>query len=465
MNRHSEILKLHDEAREQYDTAQKTLSDLSADADDGQRKEAYEKFDTAMRAIDQKMERAQKLQELDQRDAQLHSLHGLSAGQIEDRSKDLAAQGVGGTSSLSPEQAESRYENAFVDYLRGFTGNDELRIEESRKIISESKGSYNVRQAMGLETRDTFVNAADQGGVLIPTQLMTSIYEYMQYYGCMNNDSLFTVLRTPNGNPIQFPRLAASEASSESVGTYPRVDPSDKTTAPTKVTSANDVTFDQMTLNAYGVDSGYIRASWDFIQDAPQGGGFVNAFLRDILAERMGRKINNILTTESTSGRPNGLLNVVTQTKNVNDASGPTANELKDLQHQIDIAYRGQPGVRWMFNDNTFLALRKLTNSQDSTGSADYIWDPADLRSGSPATVLAKPICINNQLPSYGGSSGDKPIIYGDLKKFYIRYAGGMRVRTLDELFALDLMIGIFMYTRLDSDLMDATALVASTLP
>src|SRR3546814_3150403 len=60
-----------------------------------------------------------------------------------------------------------------------------------------------------------------------------------------------------------------------------------------------------------------------------------------------------------------------------------TFDELMDLVHSIDPAYRAASTCRFMFNDSTLLSMRKLKD-----GDGNYLWQPADGRTGAPATVL-----------------------------------------------------------------------------
>src|SRR3546814_18350621 len=60
-----------------------------------------------------------------------------------------------------------------------------------------------------------------------------------------------------------------------------------------------------------------------------------------------------------------------------------TFDELMDLVHSIDPAYRAASTCRFMFNDSTLLSMRKMKD-----GAGNYMWHTADGRTGASEQVL-----------------------------------------------------------------------------
>ena len=101
-----------------------------------------------------------------------------------------------------------------------------------------------------------------------------------------------------------------------------------------------------------------------------------------------------------------------------------------------------------MFNDATLKALRKLKDSENR-----YIWQPSVV-SGVPATLNGREYIINDFMASIGASA--KSILFGDFKKFRVRFAGQYRFRRLVERYADTDQVAYVAFRRADSHVMNA---------
>ena len=448
--RASEILKLHDSAKELYDTAQKALDNIPADADEGQVREAHGKFDEAMKTADANMDKALKLKELDERQSKLEGIANLSDPQLDDRAKSQLPEGDG-----AKDPGEARYARAFYEYLNCRSSEDLAMMDrDSLAMIQHSQRSMTEQEARSLEKRTQLVATSANGGILIPTTLATQIGQRMQYVGPMFEPGITTELQTDDGNPMEFPRVAVAELAAVSPA---NADPRLNTDAGeiAEVAETN-TTFDSFTLNAFTVDSGEIKLSWKLLEDAPQRMALMDNIIADLLGERIGRTGNKLLTTGL--GNANEPMGIVTgSTLGVTAAAAAlTADNVKDLVHSVDRAYRIAGAMRFMFNDSTELYLRKL---KEGTGAAANVplWDAADIRSGNPASLLGHPYSVNNDMDSIATTK--KTIVFGDFSKFWVRRVKGMRFVVLRELHALTMETGIFAYVRFDSEIYDNRAI------
>lgn len=77
----------------------------------------------------------------------------------------------------------------------------------------------------------------------------------------------------------------------------------------------------------------------------------------------------------------------------------------------------------WLMNDVTAFTLRALKNP-----GGMYIWDQAT------NTILGKPVYISNYMPD--PEQGNKPIAFGDFKRYWIIDRLPISVRVIEELFA-----------------------------
>ncbi len=69
------------------------------------------------------------------------------------------------------------------------------------------------------------------------------------------------------------------------------------------------------------------------------------------------------------TGDPLGIVAASTLGVTAVSQTAVTFDELLDLYHSVDPAYRASPKARWMFNDTTLKAIRKLKG-----GDGQYIW-------------------------------------------------------------------------------------------
>ena len=106
-----------------------------------------------------------------------------------------------------------------------------------------------------------------------------------------------------------------------------------------------------------------------------------------------------------------------------------TADELIDLQHSVDPAYRNGD-AKFMLSDTALKGVRKLKDSQNQ-----YLWQPS-LQVGVPDVLLGKPVYTDSNVAAQG-SNGRVPVIVrftgltaADAGKTIIATAAGMMIST-----------------------------------
>jgi len=121
---------------------------------------------------------------------------------------------------------------------------------------------------------------------------------------------------------------------------------------------------------------------------------------------------------------------------------GSTAEELISLYYSLDEKYR-QHAV-FMMHEDTAKALRLL---KDENGH--YLWREA--LGGEPDRLLGRPAYISRFMPKM--VAGAKPVLFGDLSKYWIADRGNRSFRRFDELFADQGQTGFRMIERIDGKL------------
>lgn len=322
---------------------------------------------------------------------------------------------------------------------------DARRPSEERKVET---GNAEERAAKAFETfvrsgnrdelRAQSVGTAADGGYLVPQTWASDIITGLKAYGPMNDSSVVSYLNTAGGGQINLPSLDDTANKGRKIAEN------------TQVNSVN-LTFGTKALNAYKYTTDVVLVSAELLQDASYN---VQAVIAAAMAERMGRIVNEVMTIGDGSDDPNGIAVAAANGKTAALATAFTADELIDLQHSVDPAYRAN--ASFMFADSTLAVIRKL---KDAEGR--YIWQPG-LAVGAAATILGQAFHINQDMAAVAASA--KAVLYGDFSKYTVRQVKGFEFKRLNERYADSDQVGFIGFARYDGDLLDARAVKALTL-
>ncbi len=205
-----------------------------------------------------------------------------------------------------------------------------------------------------------------------------------------------------------------------------------------------DAVFGSVIFESFMYSSKLIPVSMQLLQDSEFD---FPTLLRDLFVERVGRITNEHFTTGTGSGQPRG---VVTAAPTINAAANNaiTADEIIDLQHSVDPAYRKARSNWFMMNDDTLKSVRKL---KDLDGQ--FLWQPG-LRAEQPDLLLGKPYIINQDMASIGALN--TVMLSGDFSKYIIRDVMNFEFFRLDEVLRTKAQVGFIGFQRTDGDLIDA---------
>lgn len=329
------------------------------------------------------------------------------------------------------EVAKPEYREVFYKYLSRGASLDELSQEE-RAVLKEGVQLANEQRTQ-VSTQGTSTTA---GGYTVPVELSNQIIKSMKAWGPMYDEDICTVISTSTGVTIKIPTVddTAVTAVQHSEGTAMTDD------------GGKDVTFGQKSLEAYGYDTEWVKFSLELARDSIFN---MESLLGSLLGERLGRIANSQLTIGDGTGDPNGIVTASTKGKDAATATAVTYDELIDLVHSVDPAYRQSPKVRFMFNDLTLAALRKLKD-----GDGRYIWTNGDVQNGVPGSILGYRYSVNQAMD--GVATGKKSILFGDFGKYFVRKVGSPMIGVKRETYWPDLGIAGLIY--LDGELGDTAA-------
>ena len=327
------------------------------------------------------------------------------------------------------EDRDARYGEAFGTYLRG--GMEKLSPE--LRSLMESRADVTTPQAAGTDSA---------GGYTVPEGFRNVMAETMKAYGGVLN--IANVINTSSGNPLVWP----TNDDTDNIGAL--LDENTQVTV-------NAVSFGQRTLGAYTYTSKMVKVSLQLLQDSAFS---LDSWLPRKLGERIGRAVAAHLTTGTGSGQPQGVTAAASALTGDDGATagaapGITYDNLVDLEHSIDPAYR--TNTRYLFHDKTLAMLRKL---KDSDGRP--MWVPVPT-SGMAATINGQPYTVDNSMPE--PTDGKKAIVFGDFKAGYIvRNVRDVQVLRLAERYADYLQVAYLGFSRLDAKLDDTDALRSFTM-
>lgn len=412
----SQRLKALQEKREKLVTdARAALEEIGSNTDDSRATELEQRHDTIMAEYD-------KVEKDLQREERMSRIEG------EAEQRRASKRPIGPDTEARGQDEGEKLEYRAVFHKMLAAGGDLGELDKEERALLKSGL---VKLDRDTEKRMQTAGTTTAGGYTVPTELATFIDKAMKDWGPMYDEDICTVITTGSGNPIKIPTIddTSKVAGAHTEGTALTDDGSE------------DVTFGQKSLDAYIADTEWIKWSFELNQDSYFA---IETLLGALLGERLGRKANGWLTTGTGSSQPQGIVTAAANGKTAASATAIAADELIDLQHSVNAAYRRSPKCRWMFADTTLQAVRKLKD-----GQGNYLFQMGDIRVGAPDTLLGKPYSINDDVPAI--ATGNRSIVFGDFSRFYVRRVGSPLIGVVRERFWPDL--GIAGLIRLDGEI------------
>jgi HK97 family phage major capsid protein len=268
------------------------------------------------------------------------------------------------------------------------------------------------------------VGTDSEGGYLVPDEYERTLVQGLEEENVLR--SLCTVIQTSSGDrkiPIVASHGTASWVDEE--GAIPE----------------SDDVFGQISIGAHKVAT-MIKVSDELLQDSVFD---IENYISAEFARRIGAAEEEAFITGDGSGKPTGLLHATNGAGiGVTTAGNAvTADEVIDLVHSIKSVYRKK--AVFLMNDSTIKAIRKLKSIE-----GQYLWQPG-LKEGQPDTLLNYRIVTSPYMPEV--AAGNKVILFGDFKSYWIADRQGRSFQRLNELFAVTGQVGFRATQRVDGRL------------
>jgi HK97 family phage major capsid protein len=336
----------------------------------------------------------------------------------------------GNTKAVTPQ------DRAFAKYLRN--GLQALDATEQQHMQFVSNDMPGVRNTMSTTT-------GSQGGYVIPQGFSDQLEEAKKWFGGI--EGVVGKFQTETGNPFPWPTINDTAQRGRIIGQNVQV-------------SQNDLAFGQVSFNAYIGSSDLVLIPLALAQDSYFD---LNALTARLLGTRLGRLYNWKCTTGTGTNEPTGIVTAAVAAGSILQLSSGNTNtisynNLVDLEHTVDPAYRSTATCRFMFSDTELKMIKKLVDGQNRP-----LWQPAltsSLQDGAGVMenkpkILGYDYIVNSDMSAPAASTYS--ILFGDFSTFKVReVSGGTTVLRLAERYADYLQIGFTAFQRLDSNLIDA---------
>lgn len=396
----SKIKELRTKAQQITADARALMDGINDDTPADKAKEAETQFDTMMEERDRLVAQADRLERLESSEReQEERQEEREREERESRRPDNAG------SAFTPEgETSDEYREAFRAYLA--SGADISALDnEVREVLRQGAREY----------RTQTTGTATAGGNLVPETLAKFINVAAAAHGPMMDGNIATEINLPNGAPFAIPTVddTDEEAAAHTEGGEPADD------------NSGDITVLKETLGAYPLITPWIKWSFELAQDESFG---FESLLGKLIGERFGRKGNKLLTVGSGTNEPLGFVTASQVGKAATSAVAITFDDIIDLEHSVDPAYRNNPKVRFQMHDQTVKVLRKI---KDNEGR--YIWSDGDVTKGVPQTLNGKAVSFNQAMAEIAANA--KPIAFGDFGEYYVRKVGNPLIGVAREKF------------------------------
>ena len=203
-----------------------------------------------------------------------------------------------------------------------------------------------------------------------------------------------------------------------------------------------DTRFGQTTLSAYKLGT-MIKISNELLHDS--------AFdLASYIASRFGVAMGNAEERAFFTGdgdkKPLGILDETGGAQlgvETSSQSQITFDEIFDLYYSLKSPYRRN--AVFVCNETILLQLMKLKDKNDQ-----YLWKPS-LDIAKPDTLLGRPIRTSSFMP--GIAKGERVLLFGDMKNYWVADRQNRTFRRLNELYARTDQVGFLTTQRVDGRL------------
>jgi len=303
-------------------------------------------------------------------------------------------------------------------------------LSQDQRNRMMSRVNPDIRAAMSTTTNT-------EGGYTTALEYQRSLEAAMKQFGGVR--AAATVIQTSTGMQMQFPTADATAETGELVGQNTAV-------------ALGETTFGLTALDVFKFSSKKLALPFELLQDSMID---IEAYIQALLAVRLGRITSTYYTTGTGTAQPRGIVTGAASGKVGTTGQTTTViyDDLIDLEHSVDPAYRGNPGVGFMLHDASLKVMRKI---KDTQGRPIFVpgYEQGNPM-GAPDRLLGRPIYICQEMATMAANA--KSILFGDFRKYIVRDVMDLTLfRMTDSAFTLLGQVGFVAFMRSGGNLVDA---------
>lgn len=273
-------------------------------------------------------------------------------------------------------------------------------------------------------------STSSEGGYTVMTEVAKSVADALKAYGGMRAPGMATVIQSVNGVSINYPTSDGTSEEGEIVDQN-------------ATTTDADIAFGVVSIPVYKFSSKVVTVPIELLQDSSID---VEAFVNQRLVTRIGRATNRKFSVGTGTNEPKGVVSAAIAGKI--GASGQTStvtyDDLVDLVHSVDPAYRESGNCLFMLNDDSMKIIRKIKDDQNRPV---FLPGYDGLAGPMPDTILGYKVTVNQHVSTM--TAGAKSILFGDFSHYIIRdVLGGEMFRFTDSAYAKKGQVGFLMFSR-----------------
>ncbi len=353
--------------------------------------------------------------------------------------------------AIEAKKGELKRAEAVLDLVKDETLNNQI-IETAGKNLRDTKSIGNELYNKWLRGGDAAITSEEwahiratmstttpsEGGYAVPASVAEKLIDSLKAFGGMRE--VATILKTTSGNDLSFPTTDGTAEVGELIA--------QNTTA-----TGADPTFGTVALPTYKFSSKIVAVPYELLQDAVVD---VEALVRQRCATRVFRATNAYFTTGTGSSQPKGVITAasVGKTGTTGQTLTVIVDDLIDLVHSVDPAYRALGNCAFMMNDASLKVIRKL---KDSAGRPIFIPGYDGLAGKMQDTLLGYPVIINQDVAVMAANA--KSIAFGDFSFYTIRDAMAAELfRFTDSAYTKLGQVGFLQWSRHGGTLLDTAA-------
>lgn len=330
---------------------------------------------------------------------------------------------------------------------------EDRAMEATARAVRDNGGDPKAVFQKWLRGGEAALNAADmasirntmstttgsEGGFTVATEVARSVLDVLRQHGGMRR--VANVIQTEGGNTINFP---TSDGTSE-VG---------EIVAENVQAAVANLVFGTRALSTFKYSSRTVAVPIELLQDSSID---VEALVRRRLATRLARITNAHFTTGTGTGQPQGVVPAVSVGKTglTGQTTSVIFDDLVDLQHSVDPAYRELGNESFMMNDQTLRQIRKIRDGQNRP-----IFVPGyevGVPGGVPDTLLGNRVIVNQDMANMAANA--RSILFGDFSFYTIRDVMEVTMfRFTDSVYATRGQVGFLAWSRHGGQMIDVNA-------